>query len=85
MAASRLDLYLKIDSLEHVENETMQQIDKSDFPILNYHFYMLQNSRAHAYLLYISHLIRYSRVFGSFQNFLDRELLLAKKLLKQGP
>ena len=34
--------------------------------------------------MYISRLIRYSRACGSYQDFLDRELLLTRKLLNQG-
>ena len=38
---------------------------------------------APAYGVYISQLIRYSSACGSYQNFLDRELLLTRKLLNQ--
>ena len=33
---------------------------------------------------YISQLIRYSRACGSYQDFLDREMLPTRKLLNQG-
>jgi hypothetical protein len=33
---------------------------------------------------YISQMIRYSRACGSYQDFLDRGLLLTRKLLNQG-
>jgi hypothetical protein len=36
------------------------------------------------YWFNISQLIRYSRACGSYQDFLDRGLLLTRKLLKQG-
>ena len=36
------------------------------------------------YTMYISHLILYSRDCGFFQDFLDRGLLLTRKLLNQG-
>jgi hypothetical protein len=39
---------------------------------------------APAYGVYISQLIRYSRVCGTYDDFLDRELLLTRKLLNQG-
>jgi hypothetical protein len=39
---------------------------------------------APVYGVYISQLIRYSRACGSYQNFLDRGLLLTRKLLNQG-
>jgi hypothetical protein len=34
--------------------------------------------------VYISQLIRYSRACGSYQDFIDRGLMLTRKLLKQG-
>jgi hypothetical protein len=37
-----------------------------------------------AYGVYISQMIRYSRACGSYQDFLDRGLLLTRKLLNQG-
>jgi hypothetical protein len=39
---------------------------------------------APAYIVYIFQLIRYSRDCGSYQDFLDRGLLLTRKLLNQG-
>jgi hypothetical protein len=36
-----------------------------------------------AYGVYLSHLIRYSRACGSYQDFIDRGLLLTRKLLNQ--
>ena len=39
---------------------------------------------APAYWVFISQLIRYSRACGSYQDFLDRGLLLTMKLLNQG-
>ena len=36
------------------------------------------------YEVYISQMIRYSRACGSYQDFLDRRLLLTRKLLNQG-
>ena len=39
---------------------------------------------ASAYEVYISQLIQYSRACGSYQDFLDRWLLLTRKLLSQG-
>jgi hypothetical protein len=44
----------------------------------------LWQTLAYAYGEYTSQLIRYSRIFGSFQNSLDRGLLLTRKLLNQG-
>jgi hypothetical protein len=41
-------------------------------------------SAAPAYGVYISQMIRYSRVCGSYKNSLDRGLLLTRKVLNQG-
>jgi hypothetical protein len=38
----------------------------------------------HLYEVYISQMIRYSRACGYYQDFLDRGLLLTRKLLNQG-
>jgi hypothetical protein len=61
--------------------------DKSDdfnFPIVNFPFICSNIPAAPAYGVYISKLIQYSRVCGSYQDFLDRGLLLTRKLLNQG-
>ena len=57
--------------------------DKRDnfyFPIVNFPLYVATPT----YGVYISQLIRYSRACGSYQNFIDRGLLLTRKLLNQG-
>ena len=51
---------------------------------MNFPFICRNISAAPAYGVYISLLIRYYRVFGSYQDFLDRGLLLTRKLLHQG-
>jgi hypothetical protein len=42
------------------------------------------NLKSPAYEVYISQWIRYSRACGSYQDFLDRGLLLTRNLLNQG-
>ena len=56
----------------------------SIFPIVNFPFICSNIPAAPAYEVYISQLIRYSRACGSYQDFLDRGLLLTRKLLNQG-
>jgi hypothetical protein len=51
---------------------------------VNFPFICSNIPAAPAYGVYISQLIRYSRACGSYQDFLDRWLLLSKKLLNQG-
>jgi hypothetical protein len=60
-------------------------VEKHNFLILNLPFTSICNiPAAPAYGVYISQLIRYSRACGSYQDFIDRGLLLTRKLLNQG-
>jgi len=51
--------------------------------IVNFPFICSNIPAAPAYGVYISQLIRYSRTCGSYLDFLDRELLLTRKILNQ--
>ena len=51
------------------------------FPIVNFPFLSSNIPAASAYGVYISQLIRYSRACISYHDFLDRGLLLTRKLL----
>jgi len=55
-----------------------------NFPIVNFPFICSNIPAAPAYGEYISQLIRYSIACGSYQDFLDRRLLLMRELLNQG-
>jgi hypothetical protein len=55
-----------------------------NFPVMNFPFICSNIPAAPAYGVYISQLIRYFRACGSYQDFLDRGLLLTRKLLNQG-
>jgi hypothetical protein len=57
--------------------------DDSNFPIVNFPLICSNIPAVPAYGVYISQLIRYSRACGSYQDFLDRGLLLTRKLLNQ--
>ena len=50
---------------------------------MNFPFICSNIPAAPAYGVYISQLIRYSRTYGSCQDFIDRGLLLTRKLLNQ--
>jgi hypothetical protein len=50
--------------------------------ILNFPFICSNIPAAPAYGVYISQLIRYSRACGPYQDFLDRGLLLTRKVPK---
>ena len=58
--------------------------DEFNFPIVKFPFICSNIPAAPAYGVYISQMIRYSRACGSYQDFLDRGLLLTRKLLNQG-
>ena len=59
-------------------------LDLHVHPNVNFPFICSNIPAAPAYGVYISQWIRYSRACGSYQDFLDRGLLLARKLLNQG-
>ena len=81
-SASYLDLHLEIDSEDRLRTKLYDKRDYFNFPIVN--FPCSNNPAAPAYGVYISQMIRYSRPCGSYQDFLDRGLLLKRKLLNQG-
>ena len=58
--------------------------DDFNFPIVNFPFICSNIPAAPVYGVHISQMIRYSRACGSYQDFLDRGLLLPRKLLNQG-
>jgi hypothetical protein len=85
-SASYLDLHLEIDS-ERSRTKLYHKRDDFNFPSLNFSFIPVCSNipSAPAYGVYISQLTRYSKACGSYQNFLDRRLLLlTRKLLNQG-
>ena len=77
-----MDFHFKIDS--EGWNETLQQKRWFYFLIENFQFIFSNSLAAPAYGVYISQLIRYSRACGSYEDFLDRGLLITRKLLNQG-
>ena len=83
-STSYLDLHLEIDSEGRLRMKLYDKRDDFNFPIVNFPFICNNIPAASAYGVYISQLIRYSRACGSYQDFLDRELLLTRKLLNQG-
>jgi hypothetical protein len=54
--------------------------DDFNFPIVNFPFICSNISVAPTYGMYISQMIRYSRACVSYEDFLDRGLLLTRKL-----
>jgi hypothetical protein len=83
-SASNLDLHLEIDSEGRFRTQLYDKRDDFNFPIVNFPFICSNIPAAPAYGVYISQMIRYSRACSSYQDFLDRGLLLTRKLLNQG-
>ena len=77
-------LHLEIDREGRVRTKLYDKGDDFNFPIVNIPFICSNIPAAPAYGVFISQLIRYSRACGSYQDFLDRGLLLTRKLLNQG-
>ena len=83
-SASYLDLHLEIGSEGRLRTTPDDKRDYFNFPIVNFPFICSNIPAAPGYGVYISQLIQYSRACGSYQDFLDRGLLLIRKLLIQG-
>ena len=75
-----LYLLLDIDREGHLKTKLYDKRDYFNFPIVNFPIICSNISAAPAYGIYISQLIRYSRAC----DFLDRCILLTRKLLNQG-
>jgi hypothetical protein len=82
-SASYLDLHLEIDSEGRLRTKLYDKRDDFNFPIVNFPFICSNIPAAPAYGVYISQMIRYSRACGSYQDFIDRWLVLRRKLLNQ--
>jgi hypothetical protein len=81
-SASYLDIHLEIGSEGRLRTKLYDKRDDFNFPIVNFPFICSNIPAAPTYGVYISQMIRYSRAC-SYQDFLDRELLLTRKLLNQ--
>ena len=81
-SASYLDLHL-IDNEGRLKTKLYDKSDDFSFTIVTFPFLRSDILAAPAYRVYISQLIRYSRACFSYHDFLDRGLLLTRKLLNQ--
>ena len=77
-------MHLEIDSEGRLRTKPNDKIDDFNFLIENFPFICSSITVAPVYGVYISQFIRYSRACSSYQDFLDRRLLLTRKLLNQG-
>ena len=83
-SASYLDLHLEIERERRLRAKLYDKRDDFNIPIVNFPFICSNIPAAPAYGVFISQLIRYSIACGSYQDFLNRGLLLTKKLMNQG-
>jgi hypothetical protein len=84
MFTSYLDLHLEIHSEDRLRTKLYDNRDDFNFPIANFLFIYSNVPSVPVYGVYISQLIHYSRVCGSYHDFLDRRMLITMKLLNQG-
>jgi len=80
---SYLDLHIDIDSVGRLRTKLYDKRDEFNFPIVNFPFICSKIPAAPAYGVYISQMMRHSRAWGSYQNFLDIGLMPSRKLLNQ--
>jgi hypothetical protein len=79
----QIQINLAITSEGRSRTKLYDKRDDFKFPIVNFPFICSNIPAAPTYGVCISQLIRYSRACGSYQDFLDRGLLLTRKLLNQ--
>jgi hypothetical protein len=84
ISASYFDLELEIDSEGRLRTTLFEKRDDFNFVIVYFPFIWSNISTAPAYGVYISQLIRYSRICGCYKDSLDRGLLLTRKLRTKG-
>ena len=68
----------------HDDNLFSDKRDDFNFPIVNFPFLSSNIPSSPAYGVFTSQLIRYARASSLYKDFIDRSMLLAKKLLTQG-
>jgi hypothetical protein len=71
-STSYLDLHLEIDSEGRLRMKLYDKRDDVNIPIVNFPFICSNIPAAPAYGVYISQMIRYSIVCGSYNDVLDR-------------
>ena len=80
-SVSFLDPHIVIDSEGRLRTKHYDKSDDFNFLVVNFPFICSNIPEAPAYGIYFSQLIRYSRACGSYQDFLDRGLLLNQGFL----
>jgi len=83
-SAFYLDLEHDINCTLQLKTKFYDKRDDFNFPIVNYPFLDSNIPPSPAYGVYMLQLNRYSRTCNSYQDFLNRSVLLTRKLLSQG-
>jgi hypothetical protein len=83
-SASYLDIHLEVNSEGPLRTKHYDKRDYFNVPIVNFPFICSNIPAGPIYGVHISQVIRYSRACGSYQDLLDKGLLLTRKLLNQG-
>ena len=83
-SASYLDLFLEFDRQGKLSTKIYDKRDDFNFPIVNFPYLSSNIPSSPAYGVFTSQLIRYARASSLYKDFIDRSMLLAKKLLTQG-
>ena len=81
--SSFLDLHLSISG-GFVKTKCFDKRDDFDFDIVNFPFLDCDVPRSTSYAVYISQLIRFTRVSSNVDDFNTRNKVLTAKLLRQG-
>jgi hypothetical protein len=81
--AAYLDLHLTINN-NMIKTSLYDKRDDFNFEIVNFPFLDGNIPKGPSYGIYISQLVRYARACSCIKDFNDRNLILTKKLLKQG-
>jgi hypothetical protein len=81
--AAYLDLHLTINN-NLIKTSLYDKRDDFNFEIVNFPFLDGNIPKGPSYGIYISQLVRYARACSCIKDFNDRNLILTKKLLKQG-
>ena len=83
-SASYLDLFLEFDRQGKLSTKIYDKRDDFNFPIVNFPYLTSNIPASPAYGVFTSQLIRYARASSLYKDFIDRSMLLARKLLTQG-
>ena len=83
-SASYLDIFLEFDRQGKLNTKIYDKRDDFNFPIVNFPYLSSNIPSSPAYGVFTSQLIRYARASSLYKDFIDRSMLLAKKLLTQG-